>query len=134
RKGIRQIVADTSDIAIVGEATSGREVLELVGSAIPCDLVLLDLSFPDRDGLDVLKQLRRQHPSIRVLGLTMHSEDQFAIRALKAGATGYFTKDGAPAELIGAIRKIIAARRHVTTRLAERLVAQIGPDAAQPAH
>jgi len=134
RKGIRQIVADTGDIAVVGEAMNGREAIELVGGIVPCDLVLLDLSLPDRDGLDVLKQLRREHPSIRVLVLTMHSEDQFAIRALKAGAAGYLTKDGAPAELIGAIRKIVAGGRHVTTRLAERLVAHLGPDAEQPAH
>jgi DNA-binding NarL/FixJ family response regulator len=134
RKGIRQIVADTGDIVVVGEAMNGREAIELVGGIVPCDLVLLDLSLPDRDGLDVLKQLRREHPSIRVLVLTMHSEDQFAIRALKAGAAGYLTKDGAPAELIGAIRKIVAGGRHVTTRLAERLVAHLGPDAEQPAH
>jgi len=134
RKGIRQIVADTGDIVVVGEAMNGREAIELVGGIVPCDLVLLDLSLPDRDGLDVLKQLRREHPSIRVLILTMHSEDQFAIRALKAGAAGYLTKDGAPAELIGAIRKIVAGGRHVTTRLAERLVAHLGPDAEQPAH
>ena len=134
RKGIRQIVADTGDIVVVGEAMNGREAIELVGGVVPCDLVLLDLSLPDRDGLDVLKQLRREHPSIRVLVLTMHSEDQFAIRALKAGAAGYLTKDGAPAELIGAIRKIVAGGRHVTTRLAERLVAHLGPDAEQPAH
>ena len=88
RKGIRQIVADTSDIVVVGEATTGREALELVGDVTVCDLVLLDLSLPDRDGLDVLKQLRREHPAVRVLVLTMHSEDQFAIRALKAGAAG----------------------------------------------
>jgi two-component system invasion response regulator UvrY len=134
RKGIRQIVADTSDIVIVGEATNGREAIELVGYIVACDLVLLDLSLPDRDGLDVLKQLRREHPSVRVLVLTMHSEDQFAVRALKAGAAGYLTKDGAPAELIGAIRKIVAGGRHVTARLAERLVAHLGPDAEQPAH
>jgi two-component system invasion response regulator UvrY len=134
RKGIRQIVADTNDIVIVGEATNGREALELVGYVVPSDLILLDLSLPDRDGLDVLKQLRREHPAIRVLVLTMHSEDQFAIRALKAGAAGYLTKDGAPAELIGAIRKIVAGGRHVTAQLAERLVAHLGPDAEQPAH
>jgi two-component system, NarL family, invasion response regulator UvrY len=133
RRGIRQIVADTHDIVVVGEATTGRETLELVGD-IPCDLVLLDLSLPDRDGLDVLKQLRRERPGLRVLVLTMHSEDQFAVRALKAGAAGYLTKDGAPAELIGAIRKIVSGGRHVNAQLAERLVAHLGPDAERPAH
>jgi len=134
RKGIRQIVADTDDIVVVGEATTGREALELVGYVVPCDLILLDLSLPDRDGLDVLKQLRREHPALRVLVLTMHSEDQFAVRALKAGAVGYLTKDGAPAELIGAIRKIVAGGRHVTAQLAERLMAHLGPDDERPAH
>jgi two-component system invasion response regulator UvrY len=134
RKGIRQIVSEMPDIVVVGEATTGRETLDLVGHVIPCDLILLDLSLPDRDGLDVLKALRREHPSIRVLVLTMHSEDQFAVRALKAGAAGYLTKDGAPAELIGAIRKIVGGGRHVNARLAERLVAHLGPDAERPAH
>jgi two-component system, NarL family, invasion response regulator UvrY len=134
RKGIRQIVADTTDIVIAGEATNGREALDLVGYVVPCDLVLLDLSLPDCDGLDLLKQLRRDHPAIRVLVLTMHSEDQFAVRSLKAGAAGYLTKDGAPAELIGAIRKIVAGGRHVSAQVAERLVAHLGPEAEQPAH
>ncbi len=134
RRGIRQIVADTHDIVVVGEATTGAETLELVGDLISCDLVLLDLSLPDRDGLDILKQLRREHPGLRVLVLTMHSEDQFAVRALKAGAAGYLTKDGAPAELIGAIRKIVAGGRHVNAQLAERLVVHLGPDAERPAH
>jgi len=134
RKGIRQILGDSPDIIIVGEATSGREALDLIGTVVPCDLVLLDLSLPDVDGLDVLKRLRRAHPAVRVLVLTMHSEDQFAIRALKAGAAGYLTKDGAPAELIGAIRKIVAGGRHVNSQLAERLVAHLGPDAERPIH
>jgi two-component system invasion response regulator UvrY len=134
RKGIRQIVGDIPDISIVGEATSGREALDLIGTVVPCDLVLLDLSLPDVDGLDVLKRLRRTHPAVRVLVLTMHSEDQFAIRALKAGAAGYLTKDGAPAELIGAIRKIVAGGRHVNSQLAERLVAHLGPDVERPVH
>jgi two-component system, NarL family, invasion response regulator UvrY len=134
RKGIRQIVSDIPDIVIAGEATNGREALELIGNVVPCDLVLLDLSLPDVDGLDVIKRLKRRHPALRVLVLTMHSEDQFAIRALKAGAAGYLTKDGAPSELIGAIRKIVAGGRHVNPRLAERLVAHLGPDAERPIH
>jgi two-component system invasion response regulator UvrY len=134
RKGIRQIVSDIPDIVIAGEATNGREALELIGTVVPCDLVLLDLSLPDVDGLDVIKRLKRTHPALRVLVLTMHSEDQFAIRALKAGAAGYLTKDGAPSELIGAIRKIVAGGRHVNAQLAERLVAHLGPDAERPIH
>jgi two-component system, NarL family, invasion response regulator UvrY len=134
RKGIRQIVSDIPDIVIAGEATNGREALELIGNVVPCDLVLLDLSLPDVDGLDVIKRLKRTHPGLRVLVLTMHSEDQFAIRALKAGAAGYLTKDGAPSELIGAIRKVMAGGRHVNAQLAERLVAHLGPDAERPIH
>jgi DNA-binding NarL/FixJ family response regulator len=134
RKGIRQIVSEMPDIVVVGEAATGRETLELAANTIPCDVILLDLSLPDCDGLDVLKALRRQQPSVRVLVLTMHSEDQFAVRALKAGAAGYLTKDGAPSELIGAIRKIVAGGRHLNVRLAERLAAHLGPDAERPAH
>ena len=103
RQGVRQILSATDDIVVAAEATTGRELLEQMSDA-PCDLVLLDLSMPGSEGLDVLKTLRRDFAHIPVLVLTMHSEDQFAVRSLRAGAGGYLTKDSAPAELVGAIR------------------------------
>jgi DNA-binding NarL/FixJ family response regulator len=133
RQGIRQIVAQTDDIVIAGEATTGPEVLTAVLAAT-YDLVLLDLSMPDLNGLDVLKQLKREHPTVPVLVLTMHSEDQFAIRALKAGAGGYLTKESAPAELVGAIRRVVAGGHYISQALAEALAAHFGPDTGKPAH
>ena len=114
RQGIRQIVAATDDITVVDEATTGHETLQRLAD-VQCDLVLLDLSLPDIDGLDLLKQLKREHPQRPILILTMHSEDQFALRALKAGASGYLTKESAPAELVGAVRKVVAGGRYISS-------------------
>jgi DNA-binding NarL/FixJ family response regulator len=133
RQGIRQIVAATDDITVVDEATTGHEALQRL-AGVQCDLVLLDLSLPDIDGLDLLKQLKREHPQRPVLILTMHSEDQFALRALKAGASGYLTKESAPAELVVAVRKVVAGGRYISQRLAESLAAHLGPDAEKPVH
>src|ERR1044072_995971 len=133
RQGIRQIVAATDDITVVDEATTGHETLQRLAE-IQCDLVLLDLTLPDIDGLDLLKQLKREHPQRPILILTMHSEDQFALRALKAGASGYLTKESAPGELVGAVRKVVAGGRYISQRLAESLAAHLGPDEGKPAH
>jgi DNA-binding NarL/FixJ family response regulator len=133
RQGIRQIVAATEDITVVDEATTGHEALQRL-SDVQCDLVLLDLSLPDIDGLDLLKQLKREYPQRPILILTMHSEDQFALRALKAGASGYLTKESAPAELVVAVRKVVAGGRYISQRLAESLAAHLGPDAEKPVH
>ena len=133
RQGIRQIVAATDDITVVDEATTGYEALQRLAGC-SCDLVLLDLSLPDIDGLDLLKQLRREHPHRPILILTMHSEDQFALRALKAGASGYLTKESAPGELVGAVRKVVAGGRYISQRLAESLAAHLGPDNEKAVH
>jgi two-component system, NarL family, invasion response regulator UvrY len=133
RQGIRQIVAATDDITVVDEATTGYEALERLADC-SCDLVLLDLSLPDIDGLDLLKQLRREHPHRPILILTMHSEDQFALRALKAGASGYLTKESAPDELVGAVRKVVSGGRYISQRLAESLAAHLGPDNEKAIH
>jgi two-component system invasion response regulator UvrY len=133
RQGIRQIVAQSPDMAVAAEAASGPEVLGAI-RRVPLDLVLLDLTMPGSDGLEVLKELKRQRPQVPVLILTMHSEDQFAIRALKAGAAGYLTKESAPDELVGAIRKVVAGGRYISPWLAQKLAAHLGPDSEKPAH
>jgi DNA-binding NarL/FixJ family response regulator len=120
RQGIRQIVGAAGDMLVADEATDGRELLQRARST-PHDLVLLDLSMPATDGLDVLKQLKRERPNVHVVILTMSPEDQFAIRALKAGAAGYLTKEGAAIELVGAIRKAMAGGRYLSARVAEKL-------------
>ena len=101
---------------------------------VTCDIVLLDLTMPGSDGMDVLKSLRRQWPRTPVLVLTMHSEDQFAVRSLRAGASGYLTKDSAPGELVSAIRKIVGGGHYISTWVAERLAAYLGTDTEKPAH
>jgi DNA-binding NarL/FixJ family response regulator len=127
RQGLLQILSATDDILVAGEATSGHEVLERAQCA-ECDVVILDLSMPGIDGLDVLKQLKRERPRLPVLILTMHAEDQFAIRALKAGASGYLTKESAPAQLVGAVRRVFGGGRYISAQLAERLADHLGPE------
>jgi DNA-binding NarL/FixJ family response regulator len=133
RQGIRQIVTQSADIAIAGEATNGPETREQVDRLLP-DLVLLDLTMPGSDGLQVLKDLKRDRPHLPVIILTMHCEDQFAIRALKAGAAGYLTKESAPEELVGAIRKVVSGGRYVSPWLAEKLATYLGSDVDKPLH
>jgi len=131
RQGVRQIVAGHDDLVVAGEATTGRETVERLPQ-LTCDVVLLDLSLPDIDGLDLLKELRRARPQTPILVLTMHSEAQFAVRALKAGAAGYVTKESAPSELVTAIRKVVVGGHYVTAGLAERLAANISGGGAMP--
>src|SRR5262249_24031816 len=133
RQGLRQIISSTHDIIVAAEARSGRELLTQMTSAAS-DAVLLDLSMPGLDGMDVLKILHRDWPHTPVLVLTMHTEDQFAVRALRAGASGYVTKDSAPGELVGAIRKIVAGGKYISEGVAEKLAAHLGPGAEQPVH
>ena len=133
RQGLCQILSSTTDIVVAAEARDGRELLAQMPE-VACDIVLLDLTMPGSDGMDVLKTLRRQWPRTPVLILTMHSEDQFAVRSLRAGASGYLTKDSAPAELVSAIRKIVGGGHYISTWVAERLAAYFGTDAEKPAH
>lgn len=133
RRGIRQIVSASGDISVVDEVAEGRSVVDRTRHAHP-DLVLLDLSFPDADGLDVLKELRRSCPRVPVLMLTIHSDEQFPVRALKAGAAGYLLKDSAPDELVHAIRRVAATGRYVSGWLADMLAAHLQHDGDRPLH
>jgi len=133
RQGIRQIVGAAGDMQIADEATDGRELLQRARST-PHDLVLLDLSMPATDGLDVLKQLKRERPNVPVVILTMSPEEQFAIRALKAGAAGYLTKEGAPTELVAAIRKAVAGGRYLSAGVAEKLADHLVGNVEGPLH
>ena len=108
RRGLHQILAEQPDMAVLGEAQNAQELLELARRA-DWDVVVLDISMPDRGGLDALKELKALRPGAAVLVLSIHPEDQYAGRALKAGAAGYLTKDSAPEELVKAIRKVLAA-------------------------
>ncbi|MBI4788615.1 MAG: response regulator transcription factor [Chloroflexi bacterium] len=134
RIGMKQLVNDDCafcDPVLFGEACNGQEVLELTRKE-NWDLVLLDISMPGRDGLDVLNELHHAHPELRVLVLSMYPEDQYAVRALKMGASGYLTKDSAPEELAKAIEKIMNGGKYVSAELAEKLAFDLGDPHAGP--
>jgi two-component system invasion response regulator UvrY len=133
RQGLIQILGNIPEITVAGEAINGQEVLDKV-RAEAWDVVILDISMPDCSGLDILKQLKSERPKLPVLVLSMHSEDQYAVRALKAGASGYLTKDSAPDELVKAIRKVVSGGRYVGSCLAERLAFEIGADSSKLPH
>jgi DNA-binding NarL/FixJ family response regulator len=120
REGLKNLIANESDIKLVGETSDPFEVTSLV-QKLNCDVVILDISMPGKSGLDVLKEIKTLKPELNVLMMSMHPEDQFAKRALKAGASGYITKESAAEELIIAIRKAAAGRKYVSTKLAESL-------------
>lgn len=113
RRGLRQILEETPDLQVGGEAANGREVMEKV-RARSWDALVLDLAMPGASGLDVLKQVKEHSPSLPVLILSMHEQDQYAARALKAGASGYLPKESAPEELVNAIRRICAGGKYLT--------------------
>jgi two-component system, NarL family, invasion response regulator UvrY len=133
RRGIKQILSDEPDMAVPGEARDAREVLDLARRG-QWDIVILDISMPGKSGLDVLKDLKQEFPKLPVLVLSIHPEDQYAVRALKTGAAGYLTKESAPEELVKAIRKILNRGKYVSASLAERLAFDLEADGATPSH
>ncbi|HUV53303.1 MAG TPA: response regulator transcription factor [Dehalococcoidia bacterium] len=133
REGLKQIVADVPDIDVAGEAKDGHEALDMI-SKNNYDVVLLDISMPGISGLDVLKQLRSQKPQLRVLILSIYPEEQYAVRTLKAGASGYLTKESAPDELVAAIRKVSQGGNYVSHSLGEKLATNLRLDANKQPH
>jgi two-component system invasion response regulator UvrY len=133
RHGLKQILADAFKRAVFGEAANSQEALERVWKD-PWDVVILDLTMPGRSGLEVLKEIKRARPKLPVLILSMHPEDQFAVRLLKAGASGYMTKESAPEELVGAVNKAVAGGRYVSVQLAEKLASLIVRDVQAAPH
>ena len=133
REGLKQILADTSNIVVEGEAENGVSAVQLVRG---CDsnVLLLDISMPDRSGIEVLKQIRKEKPALAVLMLSMHREDQYAVRALKAGASGYLNKQSAPAELVNAIRQVASGRKYISPELAQQLANQVSDDRDEVLH
>ena len=133
REGLKQILAESSDMIVAGEAENGLDAIKLFRKS-KCHVMLLDISMPDRSGIDVLKQVKKENPEIAVLMLSMHREDQYAIRSLKAGASGYLTKQSAPRELVTAIRQVAAGQKYVSAALAQELASSIGDDHETPLH
>jgi len=133
REGIKRIVSESGGMTVSGEASDGHEAIRVIKNQ-PCDVVLLDITMPNKSGLDVLKELHAASPRLPVLVLSMHPEDQYAVRVLRAGASGYVTKDSAPAKLVQAIRKVVRGGKYVSPSLAEKLVYDLGTDTAKPVH
>jgi len=131
RQGLKQILADTPDMVVAGEASNGQEALnEALKSHY--DVVCLDISMPGRSGLDILKELRSQNYEFPILVLSMHPEEQYAIRVLRAGGSGYITKESAPDELVTAIRKVASGGKYVSSSLAEKLALYLETGAEGP--
>lgn len=133
REGLKQIVADAADMLVADEAADGNEVLEKTVKG-DYDVVILDITMPGINGLDALKQIKSQRPELPILVLSMHPEEQYALRVLKAGASGYLTKESAPEELITSIRRVSNKMKYVSPSLAQRLASELTVDHDKSPH
>ena len=133
RQGLRLILADHFKKAVFGEARNAHEALNRIWKE-KWDVVLLDVTMPGRSGLEVLREIKRSRPKLPVLVFSMHPEDQFAVRILKAGAAGYLTKESPAEELVGAIQKVVAGGRYISPSLAERMATYLNVDLKQAPH
>jgi two-component system, NarL family, invasion response regulator UvrY len=133
REGVKRILTTMNDCLVVGEASNGQELIAKA-TVETWDVVLLDISMPGRNGLDVLRQLKSTCPLLPVLVFSMHPEQQYAMRAFKAGAAGYLTKESIPEELVTAIRKVVQGGRYVSPAMAEYLVDEVARPSDAPAH
>lgn len=133
REGLKQVISNVPNIEIAGEASNGNQALARLRTD-SYDLVLLDIAMPGVGGLELLKQLKSEKPDLPVLMLSMYPEEQYAVRTLKAGASGYLTKESAPEELIAAIRKVHQGGKYVSASLAEKLAMYLDADMEKPVH
>ena len=133
REGLKLIIAKTADLTVAMEASDGQQVLDRLRKT-PVDLLLLDISMPLRNGVDILKQIRSKWPKLPVLILSGHPETEYAARVFRLGASGYLTKEGAPKELINAIRTILGGKRYVSESFAQQMVVQLNDDVDKPLH
>ena len=133
REGLRRIMEEAEDIEIAGEASTGVEALKKIHQ-LEWDVMLLDISMPEKSGSDTLKQVLNDNKQANVLILSMYAEDQYAVRLMKAGACGYLTKDVAPEKLVEAIRRVAGGGKYISPALAELLLQEINPDSGQPLH
>jgi DNA-binding NarL/FixJ family response regulator len=133
RKGLNEMLAAEPGFAVVAQARDGHEAVELSGR-VAWDVAVVDYNLPGKDGIEVLKELRRRHPGRPVLVLSMYPEERYALRVLKAGAAGYLTKESAPEALVGAIRKAMRGGRYVSPALGELLANDLGGARERPPH
>jgi len=127
RRGLKELLTDSRKIEVLGEASNAREAMDQVRTG-RWDVVILDINLPDRNGLDLLRDVKREKPDLPVLILSVCSEDQFAVRALRSGAAGYLTKASAPAQLVDAVEKVAGGGRYISPAVAERLAILVGSD------
>lgn len=132
RRGVRAILEDNFPGVVVAEAGNGADALAALAETF--DAIVLDLSMPGRNGFDLLHEIKHRHPKLPVLIMSLHGEEQFAVRALRAGAAGYLTKSAAPEQLVTAIMKVIRGGKYVSETLAERLAAEVGGATAESPH
>ena len=133
REGLRIILGTYQDMTVVGEAANGIEALHMIPLCNP-DVALVDISMPGMSGIELISRIRAEHPQLPMLVLSMHQEEQFAVRALKLGASGYLTKDCAPEQLAKAIRKVVEGGRYITPGVADALASSIMPAQAETPH
>ena len=133
REGVKRIVAAGQDMVVLAEAADGNEVMQRVRDT-EFDLLLLDMSMPGKSGIELIKHVKSEKPKLRVLVLSMHEETQYAVRAIKAGASGYVTKDSAGTQLVTAIRRVAGGGAFITPEVAEQLALGAMPGAEGPAH
>jgi len=133
REGLKQLLQAAGDLEVVGEAGDGFEVLDRVRRD-EFDVLLLDMSMPGKSGVELIKQVKGEKPKLRILVLSMHEEHQYAVRAIRAGASGYLTKESAASQLVAAIRKVGGGGAYITPEVAERLAQDAMPHAEGPLH
>jgi DNA-binding NarL/FixJ family response regulator len=133
REGLKQLLSAAGDIEVVGEAQNGHEVMERV-RGLDFDLLLLDMSMPGKSGIELIKQARSERPKLKILVLSMHEENQYAVRAIRAGASGYLTKESASRQLVDAIRKVASGGAFISAEVAQQLALGAMPDAQGPPH
>ncbi|HTI09225.1 MAG TPA: response regulator transcription factor [Puia sp.] len=133
RKGVKQILSEAFPSSVIVEVSNGEDLLKKA-TAEEWDAVISDISMPGRSGLEILQQVRQDHPKLPFLILSIHSEDQYAIRVLKAGASGYLNKESVPEELVKAINQILLGRKYITSSIAEKLASTLDKDAEKSPH
>jgi two-component system invasion response regulator UvrY len=133
RRGLKEVLTDAFPFSIIEEAEDGEDLLKKV-IAEQWDIVISDISMPGRSGLEILQEIKKYNPKVPVLILSIHSEDQYAIRVFKAGASGYLTKDFAPTELINAINRIMLGKKYITPSIAEKLANTLDQDVEKQSH
>ncbi len=133
REGLKQVLAAAGDLTVIAEAQNGGEVMQRVRE-LEFDVLLLDMSMPGKSGIELIKQVRNEKPKLRILVLSMHEEEQYAVRALKAGAAGYLTKESASDQLVAAIRKVAAGGAYITSAVAEQFALGAMANTSGPPH